>query len=202
MTPISNRRLLQATRHFSAVHAIEAAGGLRAVVLQALLLAAIAAGAQIKLESPPGAQVITISPPGQRGDEEVIALNRYNPNQVVMAYGGTVGGKAAYSTDSGRTWALVNPAGKGQMGGNKSITFDDRGNVFLSYQLIEKLGTPGYWGHNAHGNGIWVRHSPDGGKTWDADATPVLVWPNGQHAPQQHHQEQADRSLPPQAGRT
>jgi hypothetical protein len=71
------------------------------------------------------------------------------------------------------------------MGGNKSITFDDRGHVFLSYQLIEKLGTPSYWGHNAHGNGIWVRHSPDGGKTWDPEGTPVLVWPNGQIASQQ-----------------
>jgi len=143
------------------------------------------AGGTLKLELAPGAQVITISPRGETGNEEVIAVNRYNPNQVVMAYGGTVGGKAAYSTDSGRTWTLVNPAGKSSMGGNKSIIFDDRGHVFLAYQLIEKLGTPGYWGHNARGNGLWVRHSPDGGKTWDADATPVLVWPNGQPAPQQ-----------------
>jgi len=157
----------------------------RAVFMNALFLTATAAVAQMKLERAPGAQVITISPPGETGDEEVIAVNRYNPKQVVMAYGGTVGGKAAYSTDAGRSWTLVNPAGKSQMGGNKSITFDDRGNVFLSYQLIEKLGTPGYWGHNARGNGIWVRHSSDGGKTWDADATPVLVWPNGQPAPQQ-----------------
>ena len=115
----------------------------RAVVLKALFLTATAAVAQVKLERAPGAQVITISPPGQTGDEEVIAVDRYNPKQVVMAYGGTVGGKAAYSTDAGRSWTLVNPAGKSQMGGNKSITFDDRGNVFLSYQLIEKLGTPG-----------------------------------------------------------
>lgn len=156
-----------------------------AFLLQVLLSTATTAGAQMKLPAAPGAQVITISPPGQTGDEEVIAVNRYQPNQVVMAYGGTGGGKAAYSTDAGRTWALVNPAGKDQMGGNKSITFDDRGEVFLSYQLIEKLGTPGYWGHNAHGNGIWVRHSPDGGKTWDPEGTPVLVWPKGQHAPQQ-----------------
>ena len=187
MAPMSNGKFLSVTRYsHSILHAIDATWLLRGLVLLTLLLTATAVGAQTKLEPPPGAKVLTISPPGQTGDEEVIAVDRYHPNQVVMVYGGTVGGKAAYSTDSGGTWNLVNPTGdKSQMGGNKSLTFDDRGNVFLSYQLIEKLGSPGYWGHNAHGNGIWVRHSPDGGKTWDRDATPVLVWPNGEHAPQQ-----------------
>jgi hypothetical protein len=190
LAPISDRRPSYASFRFTHLpHAFQTArrlarGASRLVFLIALV-AAFAAG-QAKLELAPGAKVITISPPGATGDEEVMSVNRFNPNQVVMAYGGTVGGMAAYSSDAGRAWNLVSPThGKSAMGGNKSITFDDRGNVYLSYQLIEKLGSPGYWGHNARGNGIWVRHSPDGGKTWDEDAVPVLVWPNGQPAPQQ-----------------
>jgi hypothetical protein len=105
-----NRGLLQAIRDFfSTLHSVETTWHLGMAVLQALLLTATTAGAQMNLQEAPGAQVITITPPGQTGDEEVIAVNRYNPNQVVMAYGGTVGGKAAFSTDAGRTWTLVNP---------------------------------------------------------------------------------------------
>src|SRR5580700_1897696 len=105
--------------------------------------------AQESLPRVPGASVITVTPPGVTGDEEVIAVNRYSPNELVMTYGGRGGGSAAYSSDSGRTWTLVNPAAPGHMGGNKSVAFDDRGDVFIPYQLIEKLGSPGYWGHNA-----------------------------------------------------
>src|SRR5262245_40785822 len=135
------------------------ASGVSAIALIFALFTTIH-GAQPTLPPAPGAQLTTITPPGETGNEEVIAVNRAEPNQVVMAYGGRGGGMAAYSRDAGRSWTRVNPAGSGRMGGNKSITFDDRGHVFLSYQLIEKLGTPGYWGRNARGNGIWVRHSP------------------------------------------
>jgi len=162
----TNRRFLQAlSDFFSTLHSMEATRCLPAVILLSLLLIAATAGAQLKLQEAPGAHVTSITPPGQTGDEEVIAVNRYKPNQVVMAYGGNEGGMAAYSFDSGQTWALVNPAGEGQMGGNKSITFDDRGNVFLAYQLIEKLGSPGYWGHNANGKGKRNAHRTAGYKT-------------------------------------
>ena len=74
--------------------------------------------------------------------------------------------------------------GPGGYGSNNDITFDDKGSLFLSYQLIEKLGTPGYWGHNSHGNGIGCGIRPTAEKR-DKDATPILVWPNGQPAPEQ-----------------
>jgi hypothetical protein len=44
----------------------------------------LASDVQMKLEQAPRAQVKTISLPGETGDEDVIAVNRYNPNQVVM----------------------------------------------------------------------------------------------------------------------
>ena len=121
----------------------------------------------------PAAHVVTITPPGRTGSEPAIALNPYNANQVVAA----AGAWAAYSTDSGRTFTPVQPAGEGgHGGGDVSLTFDDKGSVFLSFLSIQKNGLPGYWGHGPGGNGIWVRRSPDGGRTWDRDPVAVKVW--------------------------
>jgi hypothetical protein len=154
------------------------------VALAVVFGAASVASSQSSLPRAPGAHVVTITPPGQIGNEPAIAVNRYSPNQVVVTYGGD--GGVAYSVDSGRTFTIAHsPGGAGRDGGDNTITFDDKGHVFLAYQIIEKLGAWSYWGHGARGNGIWVRRSPDGGKTWDANATPVLVWPNGKPAPAQ-----------------
>ena len=121
----------------------------------------------------PAARVVTITPPGRMGSEPAIALNPYSPNQVVAA----AGAWAAYSTDSGRTFTPVQPAGEGgHGGGDVSLTFDDKGSVFLSFLSIQTNGLPGYWGHGPGGNGIWVRRSPDGGRTWDRDPVAVKVW--------------------------
>jgi len=117
--------------------------------------------------------MVTITPPGRAGSEPAIALNPYSPNQLVAA----AGEWAAYSTDSGRTFTPVQPAGdSGRGGGDVSLTFDDKGSVFLSFLSIQKNGLPGYWGHGPGGNGIWVRRSPDGGRTWDRDPVAVKVW--------------------------
>src|SRR6266699_2690160 len=101
----------------------------------------------------PAAHAVTITPPGQTGSEPAIALNPYSPNQVVAPAG-----------DSGRG------------GGDVSLTFDDKGSVFLSFLSIQKNGLPGYWGHGPGGNGIWVRRSPDGGRTWDRAPVAVKAW--------------------------
>ncbi len=140
--------------------------------------ASATASAQASLTLPPlprapAAHVVTITPPGRTGSEPAIALNPYNANQVVAA----AGAWAAYSTDSGRTFTPVQPAGdSGRGGGDVSLTFDDKGSVFLSFLSIQTNGLPGYWGHGPGGNGIWVRRSPDGGRTWDRDPVAVKVW--------------------------
>lgn len=144
------------------------------VLVAMLILASSHAQAQSSLPRAPGARVVTITPPGRTGSEPSIAVNHHSPNQLVATAGG---GMLAYSTDSGRTFALVNPAGEGgRTGGDPSLVFDDKGNAFFSYLAIQKNGSPSYWGHGPGGNGVWVRRSPDGGKTWDTDAAGVMVW--------------------------
>jgi hypothetical protein len=42
---------------------------------------------------------------------------------------------------------------------------------------FDKLGTFNYWGHNSSRNGLFVRRSLDGGKTWEADHIPIIEHP-------------------------
>ncbi len=128
---------------------------------------------QVRLTAAPGAHVVTITPPGQTGSEPAIAVNPNDPNQVV----GAAGEWAAYSTDGARTFTPVRPAGEnGRAGGDPSLAFDDKGQVFLSFLSIQRNGLPGYWGHGPGANGIYVRRSPDGGRTWDKEPVAVLAW--------------------------
>jgi hypothetical protein len=134
------------------------------------------AGAQQPLERAPGARVVTISLPEQRGAEPAIALDPYHPNRIVGAYGGPF---VAWSADSGRTFTPAEdtrPEGW-RLGGDASLAFDDQGSVYLSYLTSAGLGTASYWAHNAGKSGIWVRRSPDGGKSWEP-AVAVKLWPN------------------------
>ncbi|HTK28746.1 MAG TPA: sialidase family protein [Vicinamibacterales bacterium] len=141
------------------------------VVLTAL--AGVTALVQGQLPRAPGAHVVTITPPGLTGSEPAIAVDPSDPNRVV----GVAGRWAAYSTDGGRTFTPVQPAGEnGRGGGDVSLAFDDKGQLFLSFLSIIRNGLPGYWGHGPGANGIFVRRSPDGGKTWDAEPVAVLEW--------------------------
>jgi hypothetical protein len=133
----------------------------------------VGVSAQALLPPAPGAHVVTITPPGQSVAEPSIAVNPNNPNLVV----GVAERWAAYSTDSGRTFTPVLPAGEnGRAGGDASLAFDDKGQVFLSFLSILKNGSASYWGHGPGANGIFVRRSADGGKTWDAEPVAVIEW--------------------------
>jgi len=142
------------------------------------------AGAQSSLPRAPGARVVTVTPAGAVGFEPTIAVNPGSPNQVTAAWG--PGGWAAYSADSGRTFTTVNtaPAG-GPSGGDDALTYGDNASLYLAFGMAQMDGsTPNYWGRNARGSGVWLRRSPDGGKTWDSAAMPIKVWPDGQPAPE------------------
>lgn len=124
------------------------------------------------MASAPSAQVVTITPPGQSASEPAIAVNPNNPSQVV----GVAQRWAAYSSDAGRSFTPVQVIDNdGRTVGDVSLAFDDKNNLFLAYLSIERNGLPGYWGHGPGANGIWVRHSADGGRTWDVPVG-VKVW--------------------------
>jgi hypothetical protein len=139
------------------------------------LLAAVAAFAQASLPRAPAAHVVTISPPDSRGSEPGIAVNPKDPNQVVAVYQAAT---VAYSTDGGQSFTVAElpPVPGWRTGGDVSTTFDNKGSVYLSSLHFDKLGSASYWAHGAGRNGIFVRRSLDGGKTWEKDAATIKAF--------------------------
>jgi len=149
-----------------------------------LLIGLSPLSAQSPLPPAPGASVVNISPPA-RFTEPSIALNPNQPNRIVAVYQGGAAAQgtatAAYSTDSGRTFTIAKgtkPA-DWRVAGDVSVTFDNRGHAFLCYLAFDRLGTTSYWAHNAGRNGIFVRRSLDGGKTWEPRAISIKSFPTG-----------------------
>lgn len=133
----------------------------------------------------PRTHVVTVSPGGGHYSEPGIAINRRNPKQIVVVF---QGGKdvqgtasAAYSTDGGATFHLAQGTASSdwKVLGDVSTTFDNFGNAYVCSIAFDKLGTTSYWAHNDGRNGIIVRRSPDGGKTWDATASSVKAFFKG-----------------------
>ena len=131
------------------------------------------AATQQELSAPSGANVTTITPRSGFFNEPSVAINSKTPDQVVTAFQSPA--KVAYSDDAGAHWRLA--AGTSptnyNVSGDVSITYDVLGHAILCYIAFDKLGTPQYWAHNATRNGVFVRRSLDGGKTWEANAVPI-----------------------------
>ena len=120
----------------------------------------------------PGARVMALTPAPGYFTEPAIAVNPTDPEQVVAVFQDNA--HAAYSQDGGRSWHAaegVEPLNY-RVSGDVSITFDNRGHAFICYMAFDKLGTFNYWGHNSSRNGLFVRRSLDGGKTWEANHSP------------------------------
>jgi hypothetical protein len=129
------------------------------------------------LAPPPGAQVVQVTPAPGPFSEPSIAIDPSNPQQLVAAY--QVDASIAYSRDAGKSWTIAEgtAATDYRRSGDVSVAYDNQGHAFLCYIAFDKLGTDNYWGHNATRNGIFVRRSSDGGKTWDKDASVVIAHP-------------------------
>ena len=126
-----------------------------------------------ELPKAPGAEVFALTPEPGYFTEPGVAVNPSDPKQVVAVFQDNV--HAAYSRDSGRTWTVaegVAPANY-RVSGDVSTAFDNQGHAFVCYIAFDKLGTFNYWAHGATRNGIFVRRSFDGGKTWEAEHIPV-----------------------------
>ncbi len=126
-----------------------------------------------ELPKPPHAQVFTLTPDPGPFNEPGIAVNPTNPKQIIGVFQDNA--KAAYSQDGGQTWLMADSveAKNYRVSGDVSTVFDRDGHAFLCYIAFDKLGTTNYWAHGATRNGIFVRRSLDGGKTWEADHIPV-----------------------------
>jgi len=143
-----------------------------AVALALLIGAAVSAQGQL-LSKAPGAEVFTLTPAGYF-TEPGIAVNPKNPEQVVAVFQDNA--HAGYSQDSGQTWHVAEGVAPPnyRVSGDVSAAYDNQGHAFICYMAFDKLGTFNYWAHNASRNGLFVRRSLDGGKTWEADHIPII----------------------------
>jgi hypothetical protein len=133
--------------------------------------------AESPLSPPTGAQVVQVTPIPGPYTEPAIAIDPNNPQQLVAAY--QVNASIVYSRDGGKRWAIAEGTAPTdyRRSGDVSVTYDNQGHAFLCYIAFDKLGTTNYWAHNATRNGIFVRRSSDGGKSWDTDAAVVIAHP-------------------------
>lgn len=143
--------------------------------LSLLLLASLAFG-QNNLPIAPAARVTDVTRLGYF-NEPSIAVDPNNPQHVVVAY--QVPTSVAFSQDGGNSWKKAEGTASTQYktSGDVSITYDAKGVALLAYLAFDKLGTFNYWAHNATRNGLFVRRSLDGGKTWESQERPVLAHP-------------------------
>jgi hypothetical protein len=131
--------------------------------------------AETPLPPPPHAQVVAVTPTPSIYSEPSIAINPANPQQLIAAY--QVNASVAYSADAGKTWSIAaNTAPDDyRRSGDVSVAYDRQGHAFLCYIAFDKLGTENYWARGATRNGVFVRRSSDGGKTWDKDHAIVFA---------------------------
>jgi hypothetical protein len=139
-----------------------------------LLLCAAGLTAQ-QLPPAPKAHLVDINPKPGFFNEPSIAVNSKNPQQLVVAW--QVNASAAYSEDGGQSWTIAEGTAPKdyRVSGDVSVTYDASGHALLCYIAFDKLGTSQYWAHGATRNGIFVRRSLDGGKTWEPGAIPVVA---------------------------
>lgn len=147
-----------------------------------LCLLAIPAFSQVssatsELPTPPAVRVLKLTPAAGDFTEPSIAINPANPQQLVGAF--QVNASVSYSEDAGQTWTLAEGTAPAdyKVSGDVSVAYDNQGHAFLCYIAFDKLGTENYWAHNATRNGIFVRRSLDGGKTWEKDSSVVIAHP-------------------------
>lgn len=131
----------------------------------------------------PQGHVFTLTPSPGHFTEPGVAVNPVSPQQVVAVFQNQA--HAAYSRDAGQTWQVAEgvEAKNYRVSGDVSATFDNLGHAFICYIAFDKLGTFNYWAHGATRNGIFVRRSLDGGKTWEPDHIAVSEQPTADDIP-------------------
>jgi hypothetical protein len=127
-----------------------------------------------QLSSPPKLHLADLMEKPGYFNEPSIAVNPKDPQELAVAW--QVNASVGHSSDSGRTWTITPGTAPKEyrVSGDVSITYDAAGHAFLCYIAFDKLGASQYWAHGATRNGIFVRRSSDGGKSWEPNSATVI----------------------------
>ena len=122
-----------------------------------------------ELPKAPKAEVFALTPEPGYFTEPGVAVNPSDPKQVVAVFQDNA--HAAYSWDSGHSWTMAEGVAPSnyRVSGDVSAVFDNQGHALICYIAFDGLGTFNYWARGATRNGIFVRRSLDGGKTWEPE---------------------------------
>jgi hypothetical protein len=143
-------------------------------------LAVVPGAAQTFVRDPlpraPGARVSTITDPGPF-TEPGIAIDPRDARHVVGVYQNQA--SAAWTTDGGASWTVAGGTvpPNYRVAGDVSVAVDRHGHAFLCYIAFDHTGVTSYWALGGSRGGIFVRRSPDGGRTWEKEPTVVVEHP-------------------------
>ena len=128
-----------------------------------------------QLPPAPKSHLTDITPKPGFFNEPAMAVNPLNPQQLVVAW--QINASVAYSIDGGQSWSIAEGTAPKEykVSGDVSLAYDAAGHALLCYIAFDKLGTTNYWAQRATRNGIFVRRSLDGGKTWEPNAATVVT---------------------------
>jgi len=157
--------------------------GFGAVLLLAIRFVQPLSAQAPDLPAAPGTSVTALTPEPGYFTEPGIAVNSRNPEQVVAVFQDNA--HAAYSTDSGNHWQLATgvESSRYKVSGDVSVVFDKQGHAVICYMAFDKLGTYNYWGHNSSENGLYVRRSLDGGRSWEPSDIPIIAHDSAERTP-------------------
>ncbi len=150
------------------------------VVLGALLITSTVRAQRAVVASlprAPGARVTTVTPEAGYFTEPGIAIDPRDPLHVVGVFQNNV--HAAWTSDGGVTWTIApgTEPPNYKVSGDVSVAVDRHGHAFLCHIAFDKSGVSGYWALGGTRNGIFVRRSLDGGRSWESEPRVVVEHP-------------------------